>query len=467
MEEKNLIHLQDMKNLPDFFTQSKRESFSFSDSAILQLLREKQGTILVGSAMSDFQAEPLVYDKENNPVILSDWELHVSSKIKDRGTLPHFLQNSEMYFTRAQELGQNTFRISLDFARLCPKPFEFNETLMQKYADCLPRMKSRGLEPMVTFYHWPMPLYLLEMNKDGTIAKGGWEHPDVIKHFTFYVESVTAFLAEKNLCREFITINEPLSILAPGYLNGIFPPYKKMAFRRMKKVLGKLVEAHDVAYAAVKKNFKVPTRVGVAHSWPYFGGPFRFILQKVVNEYVTDKFERDGTHTDFIGMQYYMRFPDAFADKSKRLYGNHPDFGDVYPRGLFENLKIMAKRYPKKDIMITEFGFSEHTDKKKPFLILETMRFIIEAMQEDIPISVIMIWTLVNNLEWAQGMNARFGFWSEDELKNPLQVSDQGSIKGFEAWRSAVAAITNPTRENLEKLQADYVIARNQFEQSY
>ena len=443
-----------------------------------------------------------MYDNQSNPIICSDWELNVQNNIQGKKTsisnqqnpalFPCFFNNKESYFKRSAELGQNMFRLSFDFARLCPKPFEFNTSLMRDYLLAILEIKHHHQEPIITLYHWPMPLYLLEMSPDGSVLKGGWEHPDVLEHFKFYVEQVTKSLCDQELilsvlnehnfteefkttiinqpiCSYFITINEPNSILFPGYVDGSFPPYKKLRFDLMPKVLKNLVAAHDIAFRLIKDHFKNhKTFVGIAHSWPYFDGILGSIGHALINTYVTKRFERDGTHTDFLGIQYYFRMTiSPFSRKFSKLYGNHPGFGDIYPRGILRNLKYLNFQYPTKDILITEFGFSEHSDLQKPFLILETLKFIIQAIQEKIPVRAILIWTLVDNLEWSIGMDARFGFWKESDLKTDLPNRTPGLIRGFEAWKSAVTAILHPTREHLADLQSDYESARTQFKKTF
>ncbi|KKS81215.1 MAG: Glycoside hydrolase family 1, partial [Parcubacteria group bacterium GW2011_GWD2_43_10] len=134
------------------------------------------------------------------------------------------------------ELGENMFRFSLDFARLCPKEGEFDSALMAEYVKALALVRAHGQEPMLTMHHFTMPRYLLETDSNENITKGGWENPDVSKHFRFYVENVVKFLGDEDkirhilasekfdkpaqdkllsegLAKYFLAINEPMSTL--------------------------------------------------------------------------------------------------------------------------------------------------------------------------------------------------------------------------------------------------------------
>ena len=73
---------------------------------------------------------------------------------------------------------------------------------------------------------------------------------------------------------------------------------------------------------------------------------------------------------------------------------------------------------------------------------------------------------MVNNMEWAWGMQQRFGLFDESELKVPLQKSEPGSIHGWEAWQAVANAITHPTADTLGRLQDHYKTARQQFDRA-
>ena len=504
---------------PEFFNRPTKagETFSFTADDVL-----KEGAAnpvkleYAGSAMSSFQQEPLTYGPDGEPIITSDWQMSIRRNLEgdvkgshlvhpqSEADFPHFMEKKDEYFKRSQELGQNMFRFSLEFDRLCPKEGEFDEQMMGEYIKALALLKARGQEPMLAIYHWPMPTYTLETNQKGDITKGGWENPDIAKHFRFYVENVVKYLADdtkvsaaltdlgmtkdsqdkfvsEGLARYFLSINEPASILLPGYLAGVFPPFKKGRIDLLRTVTDRLVEAHDIAYDEIKEGLRVKNdpQVGVAHAWTYFEGALARLAQSGIpllrdsrlpslsNETLTAEFERDGNQTDFLGLQYYFRMMTSLpVSKEGRLFGEHPDFGDIYPPGIYENLKLMHNQYPKKEIFITEFGFAESSDIQKPYLLLETVRYIVEALKDGIPIKGMLLWSLVNNFEWAQGMDVKFGLFSEQELEEPLTPSKEGSIKGWEAWKAAVTALTNPTPEAIQKLERAYETAKSQFESS-
>ena len=463
---------------------------NFTADEVLKTLRPASGkeTIeYIGSSMSDFQAEPLLHDTEGKPMVFSDWEYELVRKRGGEKTgipqastkdLPHFFEKKEDYINRSHEMGENMFRLSLDFGRLCPKEgggVEFNEKLMAQYVEALALVKARGEEPFVTLQHFTMPKYLVETNNQGDITRGAWEHPDVTHRFRFYIDNVVRFLADEDkihgilknaqfgkeaqdkflaegIAQYFMSINEPMSTIQNGYLAGVFPPYKHAVSGGvfdLKKVTENMIEAHDIAFGELKSGLKGhqenEPKVGVGYNWSYFDGALRSIPHGM-SKTLTKQFERGGNNSDFLGLQYYFRMtmPLLPGQKKNRDYSDHPGFGDIYPPGIYELLKDMHDLYPQKQIFITEFGFSDAKDLRRPYWILETMRYILEAKRQGVPIKGMLLWSLVSNFEWQFGMDQKFGLFDELELKDPLIPSSHG-VKGWEAWRAATKAITSPT----------------------
>ncbi len=497
----------------------RKEDFAFSAQDIIKELESKD-IKYIGTGTSDFQAQPLIFDENGKPKVMSDWEMlivnaqnqegkhiHTESHLSD---LPKFLEKSESYIKRSQETNMNMFRFSLDFGRLCPSAGEFDEKMMGDYVKALALVKAHGQEPMLAMYHWPMPKYLLKMNeKSGKIEAGGWEHPDVAEHFNFYVKSVLAYLSNddkvrtalnqqgfskddqdkflsEGLVRHFLSINEPSTFMTDSYMVGVFPPFKKGKFSLIKEVTEKLINSHDFIYSELKsgkyKTSEEEAQVGVAHNWTYFDGLLSKHLQNM-NEDLMKKFERDGNHSDFIGLQYYLRatvpslYPpmplsrlpkpfnklQQYREPREAHYSDHPDFGDIYPEGIYHHLVRINEMYPKKEIFVTEFGFSDKKDLRRPYWILETLRYVLEAKKSGVPIRGMLLWSLVNNFEWDRGMEQKIGLFEEKDLDKPLKSSEGEGVQGWEAWQSVAAAVAQPSEENIQALQKTYEKAKQQF----
>ena len=139
-------------------------------------------------------------------------------------------------------------------------------------------------------------------------------------------------------------------------------------------------------------------------------------------------FERQGRHSDFLGIHYYFRWKGPLTSGERRRldYSDQPSFGDVYPAGIRNVIAYVNSRYPAKPIFISEFGFSEECDLRRPYWILETVRHILEAKRAGMPIKGMLLWTLVSNFERQLGMSQKFGLFSEAELNVPPHSFDPG-----------------------------------------
>ena len=430
----------------------------------------------IGSATSHFQAEPLRYDTAGNPIIVSDWEMKVIQEIEDKKedpkTFPQFLKNKEDYIKRSTKLGENMSRISLDFPRLCPKEGEFDQKLMGEYIKTIALIKAHGQEPMLTLYHWPMPKYLLTLDSNGDIKTGGWENPDVKKHFIFYIKNVFESLSNEDndgLVKYFISINEPASILFPGYLFGKFPPYKKYDYVGYRKALGALIEAHDIVQTELKSgklSNKNNPQIGISHIWNQFDGLIGNLIDTMANRELMKKFERNGDCSDFLALQYYFRMSiPNIPKREKDPYSDFLDFGGIYPPGIYESLKKMHSVYPQKEIFVSEFGFSDKQDKRRPYWILETVDSILKAKQENVPIMGMLLWSLVNNYEWAAGMTQKFGLFDESDLSQPIKESQGEEVRSYEVWKAIIKVLSPAaTKEDIKALDIFYQKAKKQFE---
>lgn len=191
---------------------------------IYQDLKFPEG-FLWGAATSAHQVEG---DNINN---WSEWEKSEKriKYLKERGLAEKYgIENYisgktcghydlfEKDFEMAKSLGHNVTRFSIEWSRIEPKEGEFNEKELEHYKKVVKCLKNLGLEPMISLWHWPIPLWLE--------SRGGWRGRGIEKYFTHYVEKVVKFLGDD--VRFWITLNEPEIYASNSYLRGIWPPQK-------------------------------------------------------------------------------------------------------------------------------------------------------------------------------------------------------------------------------------------------
>ncbi len=361
---------------------------------------------------------------------------------------------AEEDFDRAAELGQNTLRLSLEWSRIEPLEGEFSDTALARYREMLMALHQRGLKPMVTLHHFTNPLWLEN--------KGGWENRAVAKYFARYTHRVVEELGD--LVPLWCTINEPGVYAVLSYLQGVFPPGVKN-IARMFNVIGNMLRGHAAAYRAIH-SLNGNAKVGLVKNIRFFDAanpvsPLDRLLEKLHNYAFNDIMldaVRDGIlrfplslgltahgalidSTDFIGVNYYTRDRVAFdlskptefftrrfftpnAEMSDR--GRDENYGEIYPEGLYRALKMAATL--NKPLYVTETGLPDADDDQRPRFIITHLAEVHRAIREGLPIKGFYHWSLVDNFEWAQGWDLRFGLYQLDQKTQERTLRDSGRL---------------------------------------
>jgi len=134
---------------------------------------------------------------------------------------------------------------------------------------------------------------------------------------------------------------------------------------------------------------------------------------------------------DYHGVNYYTREMVRFDPALPAgLFGrrfvrpgaicNDPgldnNFGEIYPMGIYRILKTVYRRTRgNKPLYITENGFSDAADNRRPRAILEHLSMVHRAIREGIPVRGYLHWSLVDNFEWNNGWGVRFGLVEVDQ----------------------------------------------------
>lgn len=115
-----------------------------------------------------------------------------------------------------QRLGVSHYRFSLAWARLLPNgTAPANPAAIAYYERLLEGLKARGVEPVVTLYHWDLPQPLQD-------AHGGWQSPALADHFRDYAEF--CFRRFGRHVRYWLTLDNPYLVAWHGYATGRLPP---------------------------------------------------------------------------------------------------------------------------------------------------------------------------------------------------------------------------------------------------
>lgn len=320
-------------------------------------------------------------------------------------------------FDIAKSLGHNAHRFSIEWSRIEPAEGKFNEAEIEHYRKVIRSLRERGMEPFVTLWHWPVPLWLRD--------KGGWESRETPKYFARYAEKIVSEF--KNDVKFWVTLNEPEVYTSLSYLIGIWPPQKKNPISYFL-VLRNLIKAHRAVYEAIKK-IRPDAQVGIAKNNVYFStdsDSFQNQLLKRLadwwwNSYFLNQISnRVYKRLDFIGLNYYfhnnikynpLAGPAGWFNQNENKIVS--DIGwELYPEGIYHVLKDLQKYG--KPVYITENGLADAKDEKRGWFIKESLKNVHRAIQEGADVRGYFYWSLLDNFEWDKGFWPRFGLVEVD-----------------------------------------------------
>lgn len=358
-------------------------------------------------------AEKLAQEAEKKFSHLKNWQ-----EIKEQAQNPqnyisgracdHYNRYEED-FDIAKSLGHNAHRFSIEWSRIEPEEGKWDEKEIEHYREVIKALRSRGIEPFVTLWHWTLPIWLSK--------KGGWLNENSPKYFERYCSKIINSY-DSNLVRFWITLNEPEIYATLSYLTGVWPPQKKNLFSYFR-VIGNLIKAHKKACEAIKK-INSEVRIGIAKNNVYFeayrGGFINKIFKKIIywwwNFYFLNQIS---DAQDFIGLNHYFHNTIKFSLlKSPKNWFNQnenkkiSDIGwELYPEGIYYVLKDL-KKY-QKPIYIMENGLADAKDENREWFIKESLKNVVKAISKGVNVNGYLYWSLLDNFEWEKGFWSRFG----------------------------------------------------------
>lgn len=355
------------------------------------------------------------------------------------------------YFAEAEAMGVTVFRFSIDWARLFPRAGMSapDPAGIAFYKAVIAEMKRHHIAPLATLFHVASPAWFWE--RDGA-GRRGWERADALDLWRAHVRAVAEnFIPDIAL---WCTLNEPMVAIYNGYLDGTYPPLERRGGPEAAvPVMAQLLRAHALAYRMlheVAAARQAPAQVGIAQNVNHFVPLRNFSpLDRVAAAVVTRAWNWDfldaietgtlrpasggaavpidglrGTE-DFVGPNYYSRIymHGAWRDPANPKPLLH-DAGEavtelgwtIDPHGLYGVLAEGARRYGK-PIWILENGTADAADDdvtRQKYLV-EHVREIWLAMHEaGADVRGYLQWSLMDNMEWTEGFDARFGLIAVD-----------------------------------------------------
>lgn len=411
---------------------------------------------LFGTATSAYQIEG-AWDKDGKSESIWDRHCHERTGIVRKNydgdvAIDHY-NRFDGDLNLLKELGVNSYRFSIAWTRLLPDGTgRINEKGVEFYNKIIDGLLLRGIQPVVTLFHWDLPAKLQE--------KGGWANKEIIGWFSEYARLCFERFGDR--VKYWITMNEINVFTFRGYSLGVIPPCIR-DYKMAVKCAHNAVVAHGKVirlYRELKQGGKIGAAIDIVpktaatdgerdkyaadvcnatESYFFYDaivkGKYPELAIKALKEknYWPDdidlkELEIACERADFLGVNFYGTQAVVYREGAGRFdceivsansenvaYNNRPCAEDFY-RLL---MKIKTETDGKMPIMITENGLGnnadtvgreeELNDDARIEYVEKHLTALKKAIDNGAEIIGYMYWSMFDNFEWNWGYDQRFG----------------------------------------------------------
>lgn len=414
--------------------------------------------MIYGTATAAYQIEGAAFEDGKG---LSVWDVFCERpkaiKNGDTGNIScdHYHKYKED-IRLLSELGVNSYRFSINWPRILPNGIgEVNPKGIIFYNNLINELLKYNIQPCITLFHWDYPY---ELDK-----QGGWLNDKSSDWFEYYTEVVAKNFGDR--VKMFITFNEPQVFIGHGHATGQHAPGKRLSMRELTacsfnvllshgkavKKLRELIPDCKVGYTSAttpaipvnstKKNIDAAYKEFFSFNkyywfwntawWcdPVFKGTFpesaEFSeISKFLPQNYNDCLEIIYQPLDFCGINCYNGNYYDIDKNGNAVFVPHSSNASktaigwpVTPDALYWVTKFMYERY-KLPIIITENGMACHDtvsldggvhDFDRIDYLSRYLSGLEKAKSKGIDIIGYYTWSFMDNFEWSEGYQYRFG----------------------------------------------------------
>lgn len=341
---------------------------------------------------------------------LSSWQAIKKEATQPRnyvsGELGNHYGQHEADLDLLVQMNMNAYRLSIEWSRIEPTEGAWDAEAIDHYKTLLANAKKRGIEPIVTLFHYTLPVWFAE--------RGGFEKRRNVALFTRFAEKITRELGAS--VRYVITMHEPEVYATESYWNQQWPPAVRSRLMYWR-VLNNLAYAHNKVARALHQESR-RYKVSIAkNSWYFYPGDDAWLsrVSAGVAQYFQDDYflKKVVKQCDFLGVNYYH---------SQRFYGyriHNPeqhlsDTGwDMQPADIQYALERLDQKY-NLPIVITGNGLADASDTDRQWWITQTLLGMQKAREHGVKLEGYLHWSLLDTFEWGFGRWPRFGLAAVD-----------------------------------------------------
>ena len=375
-----------------------------------------------------------------------------------------------------KRLGIKSYRFSVSWPRILPHGIgEVNKEGLAFYDNLINELIRNDIEPVITIYHWDLPLELQH--------KGGWLNEEISDWFAEYVKIIAEHFSDR--VKKFMTLNEPLCFVVLGYEVGMHAPGLKLSEKEVIKTAHNVLVSHGKAVKTLRKYGRKDIQIGIAlcfdNDYPFDesnqcdieaakesffrqeSGKCTQWLKKanwwldpiIKGKYpsvngeeklmLPSGYEDDlkiiSQPIDFIGFNLYNGNAYTYDENNvPKIVPNKVGYPrtsigwPITPSSIKWVCKFLYDRY-NLPLYITENGMACHDavslngkvhDPNRIDYLDRYLTKVKEAIDDGVDVKGYYVWSFLDNFEWAEGYNERFGIVYVDYQTQERIIKDSG-----------------------------------------
>jgi beta-glucosidase len=301
------------------------------------------------------------------------------------------------------QLGLNSYRFSVEWARIEPQRGEFDSEALAHYRRVLQACRDRSILPVVTLHHFTIPLWVADL--------GGFESPEIAELMGKYARVVGEALGD--LIGIACTVNEPNIVALMGYLIGAFPPAQS-DWERFSKVNVAMRACH-VAMRDALGSTPGDYPIGMPLSMnEYEAQPGGEELVKALQHEMEDEYLRAVSDDDYLGVQCYTKIVIGPDGRVAHPEGEVTEMGYLFWPQSVEYTIRRAASFTDIPIIMTENGIGTDDDEQRIRYLTGALAGVKNVLADGIDLRGYFQWSLLDNFEWSLGYRPKFGIVAVD-----------------------------------------------------